>query len=626
MPQLFPVLRNLGSFYGYPRRARQGHRSTRTRSCGSPTPRTTRACGSPATRSSARTPGSPGSSRPASATSTRRSPRSRAATTVPRRLRLGLDPRVSCLTTSGFFLWLLGYPDRAVGASRAGGRPRDRARPSVLARVRLLPRRVPPSLASRTGRRRGAGRERAARGRDERPAALASARDRVCSAPRRAPKAGPTEGLRQMADGLDQYQGLRTPPIFWPMIRWMQAAAHVDAGTPGPGFPLIDEALEIGGTDAMLAPLFHIVRGDLSLLGPDADPAAATASYERAFGVADELSAPGCPSSERLPGLSGWRPRRTGHGGWRRSERSTRPSRKGSGRAISRRPPNSSRTDGDSLSSSRRTHPASSGLIRSTMAAAHASSRMWRQPTSVSAPTRFGNSSRARGRIARGREEGIVLAGEDHDRRREAGKLLDRRVARHLGVEARPAEGELGRLHDERIRVRPGEPLDRGLEEIRPPDREEGRHSPRRARASSRAARQQSRPAPRAPPARSAPADAPRGEAGCPRRTRWRRTPAPRAQAVEDLLAPLAEARVVRRHASAAALAGLSDRVRRVDRNSPASGVSHASVSGLTTLPPCSAKSGGAPSGPATRTCVEPNVVSTRRDSVGNASRTSARS
>jgi hypothetical protein len=94
-----------------------------------------------------------------------------------------------------------------------------------------------------------------------------------------------------MADGLDQYQGLRTPPVFWPMIRWMQAAAHVDAGTPGAGFPLIDEALEIGGSDTVLAPLFHITRGDLSLLGPDADPAAATASYERAYGVAANLGA-----------------------------------------------------------------------------------------------------------------------------------------------------------------------------------------------------------------------------------------------------------------------------------------------------------------------------------------------
>jgi hypothetical protein len=34
---------------------------------------------------------------------------------APGRFRIGLDPLVSCLTTSAFFLWLLGCPDRAVG-------------------------------------------------------------------------------------------------------------------------------------------------------------------------------------------------------------------------------------------------------------------------------------------------------------------------------------------------------------------------------------------------------------------------------------------------------------------------------------------------------------------------------
>ena len=94
-----------------------------------------------------------------------------------------------------------------------------------------------------------------------------------------------------MADGIDQYQGLRTPPIFWPMLRWMQAAAYVDAETPGPGFPMIDEAIEIGGSDTIIAPLFHVVRGDLSLLGPDGDPAAASASYERALAVSTTVGA-----------------------------------------------------------------------------------------------------------------------------------------------------------------------------------------------------------------------------------------------------------------------------------------------------------------------------------------------
>ena len=37
--------------------------------------------------------------------------------------------------------------------------------------------------------------------------------------------------------------------------------------------------------------MFHIVRGDLSLLGPTADLAAATASYERASAVAEQVGA-----------------------------------------------------------------------------------------------------------------------------------------------------------------------------------------------------------------------------------------------------------------------------------------------------------------------------------------------
>ena len=113
----------------------------------------------------------------------------------------------------------------------------------------------------------------------------------------------PDEGIRQIADGIDQYQGLRTPPVFWPMILFMQAAAYVDAGMPGPGFALIDEATQIGGADAMIAPLFHIVRGDLSMLGPEPDAAAATASYERAFAVAAGYGA-------RMPAAPGGRPAR----------------------------------------------------------------------------------------------------------------------------------------------------------------------------------------------------------------------------------------------------------------------------------------------------------------------------
>jgi hypothetical protein len=97
------------------------------------------------------------------------------------------------------------------------------------------------------------------------------------------------DGLRQIADGLDQYQDLRTPPVFWPFIRFIQAGANVQAGLPEPGLRLIDEAIEMGGPTNPIAPLFHIVRGDHSQVGTSPDPGAATAAYQRAHAMAEEL-------------------------------------------------------------------------------------------------------------------------------------------------------------------------------------------------------------------------------------------------------------------------------------------------------------------------------------------------
>jgi predicted ATPase/class 3 adenylate cyclase len=203
-----------------------------------------------------------------------------------RRLRLGIDPRVSCLTSSGFFLWLLGYSERAAErAQQAIVLATDLDHPYSLAYAYYhsgflhLWRREPDVVADRAAR----------------ALAVAETNDLpiwralgTCLAGAATSALGsPVDGLRQIADGLDQYQGLRTPPVFWPMLLFMQAAAHVDAGTPGPGLALIDAALEIAGPEALLAPLFHIVRGDLSLLGPERDAAAATTSYERAFAVAE---------------------------------------------------------------------------------------------------------------------------------------------------------------------------------------------------------------------------------------------------------------------------------------------------------------------------------------------------
>ena len=202
-----------------------------------------------------------------------------------RRLRLGLDPRVSCLTSSAFFLWFLGYPDRAVErADRAIELATDLDHPYSLAYADYhagflhLWRREPEIVEARA--------DSALQVAEISDLPLWRALAMCLHGAATSGLGRPEEGLRQIDEGLDQYQGLRTPPVFWPMIRFMQAQAHVEAGMPGPGLALIDEALAIAGGQGTLAPLFHVARGDLLAIEPGRDDAAMTASYETAYEVA----------------------------------------------------------------------------------------------------------------------------------------------------------------------------------------------------------------------------------------------------------------------------------------------------------------------------------------------------
>ena len=206
----------------------------------------------------------------------------------PRRLRLGVDPRITTLTTSAFILWMLGYPDRAVDrANRAVhlaeemGHPYSHAYALFHSGVVHHWRREPERVRERA--------LAALRLSEESDFSVWRALGTCLLGAASSALGRSDEGLAQIADGLDQYQGLRTPPVFWPLVRSLEAGADVDGHLPERGLPLIDEALALAGPDTFLAQLFHIVRGDLLLLLPTPDVDGARDAYLHAHEVASSL-------------------------------------------------------------------------------------------------------------------------------------------------------------------------------------------------------------------------------------------------------------------------------------------------------------------------------------------------
>jgi adenylate cyclase len=95
-------------------------------------------------------------------------------------------------------------------------------------------------------------------------------------------------GLADIRAGLSFYQGLKSPPVFWPLLLYLWAGALRRAGQSGEGLRLIEDAIEIVGTQIALSPLFLVAKGDLLLdISPDAAAKAET-WYRRALDRATE--------------------------------------------------------------------------------------------------------------------------------------------------------------------------------------------------------------------------------------------------------------------------------------------------------------------------------------------------
>jgi predicted ATPase/class 3 adenylate cyclase len=204
----------------------------------------------------------------------------------PGRFRLGPSPGVVPYTTSAFLLWLLGYPDRAVARAAAGlqlasdlGHPFTQA--YALFHVGFLD--LWRRDLERVHERAGGVLEVA----EEHDYVIWRALGLVLRGVAETGLGRNEAGLTNIDRGIALYEGLRSPPVFWPQVLSARARAFGLAGRPADGLGAVDQALELIGDDTFLFPELALLKGDL--LARIGESGAAAIVFENAFGVASEL-------------------------------------------------------------------------------------------------------------------------------------------------------------------------------------------------------------------------------------------------------------------------------------------------------------------------------------------------
>jgi tetratricopeptide (TPR) repeat protein len=181
------------------------------------------------------------------------------------------NPGIVCYTTSAFFLWWLGYPDRAVEwADRAIELATRLDHPFTLAYALFHT----GSLHMCRGEMELAN-ERA-------QATLAIAEGHgfqiweslatILLGAAQMTLGGPEEGLAKVERGFVLYQGHKTPPVFFPHLIGMRALAYAQSGRPAEGLELLDGLIEEMGEKRLLRelPPVLLLKGELLLaLSPE---------------------------------------------------------------------------------------------------------------------------------------------------------------------------------------------------------------------------------------------------------------------------------------------------------------------------------------------------------------------
>lgn len=180
----------------------------------------------------------------------------------PGTARVGNDSRVACYTSSGFALWLQGYPERAVermDAALALARELEHPFTSAYAHfhaglLRIFLRDWPAALHLA---------DRLLDVADEHGFRVWTATGTCLRGAARVGVGRADEGLGDIRLGVDLYRELRSPPVFWPDLLFLDAGASHGAGRPAEALQAIDAALEFMGPENVMQPEYLVRKGDI---------------------------------------------------------------------------------------------------------------------------------------------------------------------------------------------------------------------------------------------------------------------------------------------------------------------------------------------------------------------------
>jgi predicted ATPase len=210
-------------------------------------------------------------------------------TPTHRPVHVGNDSRVACYTTAGFTLWLLGFPDRAVDRmDEAIALAIELEHPPTALYARFhsgllhLWRREPEIVLERAGRLLETA--------DEYGYRIWTAAGSCLLGAAQVAIGRTDEGLGNIRSGMAMYQDLRSPPVFLPMLLYVEASANLVAGRPDAGLGPLEAAIGfMEGT--VVLPALHVLKGDLLLASDPAGGAEGLALYRRALERSTELGA-----------------------------------------------------------------------------------------------------------------------------------------------------------------------------------------------------------------------------------------------------------------------------------------------------------------------------------------------